>query len=229
MGSDKIRQEDTKVAQQYFGSFAQDYQRAVTGIAKSPLHELVNRLFRRKTFLERTRIVRDILQKHGIAGKRVLDLGCGSGEVSITAAELGAYVIGIDIVEDMVELARQQAQKAGLADKTEFEVRDIFSSALPTVDAAMLIGVIEYYQNIEDLLSAVTNATSELVIIVDTYGPWWRRQLRYLLAKLKNFRIYYRSPQAVTAVMMKHGFTAQPPITGHSFIILTYTRNRVDA
>ncbi len=225
MDSDKVRQEDTQIAKDYFGSFAQDYQRAFGGSAQSPLHEIVNRLFRRQTFLARTRIVHDLLVQHGMGpGKHVLDLGCGSGEVSIMAAQLGAQVTGIDIVEDMVKLATQQAEAAGVADHTQFMVRDIFKESLPEVDAAMMIGVVEYYADITDLLATITGATREMVIIVDTAGPFWRRQLRYLLATLKHFRIYYRDPPEIDRLMAGFGFQPETPIYGHSFVVLVYTR-----
>ena len=43
-----------------------------------------------------------------LEGKRVLDLGCGSGNNCIKAVELGAsYVVGIDVSKNMIELANE--------------------------------------------------------------------------------------------------------------------------
>lgn len=43
-----------------------------------------------------------------LKGKRVLDLGCGSGNNCAKAVELGAsYVLGLDVSKNMVELARE--------------------------------------------------------------------------------------------------------------------------
>jgi ubiquinone/menaquinone biosynthesis C-methylase UbiE len=50
-------------------------------------------------------------------GMRVLDLGCGAGDVSMIAAKLtgpSAEVVGIDVSEPALALARQRAQEAGL-------------------------------------------------------------------------------------------------------------------
>jgi SAM-dependent methyltransferase len=44
-----------------------------------------------------------------VAGKRVLDLGCGAGQLAVRLAELGAMeVIGVDVSERMLELARSE-------------------------------------------------------------------------------------------------------------------------
>jgi 2-polyprenyl-3-methyl-5-hydroxy-6-metoxy-1,4-benzoquinol methylase len=218
----KTTQEDRQIAKDYFGSFAEDYQRAFEGNAKSPLHAIVNRLFRRQTFLARTNIILQILQNHNVQGKQVVDIGCGSGDVSVRVATLGAKVIGLDIVDDMIRIAQEQAEKMGVASSTEFRVADIINDPLPETDISMSVGVVEYYQDIEFVLNKIAKSTREMVIIVDTYGPWWRRQLRYLLARIKNFRIYYRDPQVLVQIMVKNGFEAQPIIYGHSFVVLTF-------
>ena len=58
--------------------------------------------------------------------RRVLDIGCGSGQWVIEAAQ--AYpnmsLIGIDISLRMVEYARAQAEAAHVADRVEFHVMD---------------------------------------------------------------------------------------------------------
>jgi len=46
---------------------------------------------------------------------QVLDLGCGTGFLSLLFAELGHRVIGIDLSKEMLALARQKAELAGLA------------------------------------------------------------------------------------------------------------------
>lgn len=43
-------------------------------------------------------------------GRRVLDVGCGTGGVSLACVAHGADVVGIDISADMLELARRKAR-----------------------------------------------------------------------------------------------------------------------
>jgi hypothetical protein len=57
------------------------------------------------------------------------DLGSGDGRTVITAAKRGAKAHGIEYNPDMVELARRNAQKEGVADKAIFKQGDIFTEA----------------------------------------------------------------------------------------------------
>lgn len=45
----------------------------------------------------------------------VADLGCGTGSLSLLAAELGGDVYGIDLAAAMIAIARQKAETAGLS------------------------------------------------------------------------------------------------------------------
>ena len=57
------------------------------------------------------------------------DLGSGDGRTVITAAKRGGKAYGIEYNPDMVELARRNAQAAGVADKAIFKQGDIFAAA----------------------------------------------------------------------------------------------------
>jgi 2-polyprenyl-3-methyl-5-hydroxy-6-metoxy-1,4-benzoquinol methylase len=217
-------EQEVESSRRYFGSFAEDYHRAFEGEGQNRLHHLINRLFRRKTFVLRTEIVKDLLTKHGIAGKQVLDLGSGSGEVSVLAARLGATVTGLDIVPEMVEIARREAERQGVADRATFTVHDVVTQAVPATDVAMMIGVIEYYSDLPAILGKVAAATRELVIICDTAGPWWRRTLRYGLARGKGFYLHYHSPDTVAGIMGRSGFVEAARIPGHSFTVMAFRR-----
>lgn len=57
----------------------------------------------------------------------VYDLGAGDGKIPIQAArQFGARAVGIEFNPDMANLARQNAQRAGVADKVTIVTGDIF-------------------------------------------------------------------------------------------------------
>ena len=68
----------------------------------------------------------------GVApGTRLLDVGCGAGQLALIAARAGAQVIGCDIATNWIEKARARAAAEGLA--VTFEEGD--AESLPYQDA----------------------------------------------------------------------------------------------
>jgi ubiquinone/menaquinone biosynthesis C-methylase UbiE len=66
---------------------------------------------------------KDIFRRNiGPSGKRVLDVGVGTGFLSIMLAEMGHHVVGVDLSEDMLEVARGKMKDKGL--KFALEIGD---------------------------------------------------------------------------------------------------------
>jgi len=69
-----------------------------------------------------------LVQFAGVAkGMRVLDIGCGTGVVAVTAARLGAQVKAADLTPQLLERARENAQLA----EVEIEFFEADVEALP--------------------------------------------------------------------------------------------------
>src|SRR2546430_4189144 len=66
------------------------------------------------------------------AGQNVLDVGCGTGVVAITAARIGAHVHGVDLTPELLERARENARVANV----EIDFREGDAEALTFEDAA---------------------------------------------------------------------------------------------
>jgi hypothetical protein len=76
-------------------------------------------------------LVDKMLDMAGVTPKDVvMDLGSGDGITVITAAKRGARAIGIEYNPDMVELSKQNAEKAGVSDKATFMKADLFETDL---------------------------------------------------------------------------------------------------
>ena len=59
----------------------------------------------------------------GAVRGRVIDLGCGTGENAMYAAEHGSDVVGVDVAPEAIRQAQAKAQERGLA--VEFQVADV--------------------------------------------------------------------------------------------------------
>jgi SAM-dependent methyltransferase len=65
------------------------------------------------------------------AGDYVIDLGSGDGRIVIVAARhFGARGLGVEIVPELVDKSRANAKRAGVADRAEFRVQDLFATDL---------------------------------------------------------------------------------------------------
>lgn len=74
-------------------------------------------------------------------GSVVIDVGTGSGILSIIAAKLGAArVYGVDAADETVEIATSNAERHGVADKVEFAQGDMFEPLDPDIEADVVIG-----------------------------------------------------------------------------------------
>ena len=60
----------------------------------------------------------------------VIDLGSGDGRIVIEAAKRGARGLGVDIDPNLVKLATENAQRAGVAARVQFATKDIFETDL---------------------------------------------------------------------------------------------------
>ena len=72
-------------------------------------------------------------------GDVVYDLGCGDGRIVITAAQrYGARGVGVDLDPERVREARENAARAGVADRVTFVQQDLFAT---DVSAASVVAL----------------------------------------------------------------------------------------
>jgi len=110
---------------------------------------------------------------HDLAGKVVIDFGCGTGQEALEVARHGARrVIGIDIRESVLEIARRAAKQAGVADRCVFTVHsDTRADAILTIDA------FEHFSDpagILNLMSALVKPDGRVYV---SFGPPWYHPL----------------------------------------------------
>jgi SAM-dependent methyltransferase len=81
-----------------------------------------------------------------LSGRVVLDFGCGSGQNSLLLARRGARVIGVDISQDLLDLASRRLAVNGVGDRAEFVVGSAHDLPLQdeSVDAVLGIAILHH-------------------------------------------------------------------------------------
>jgi magnesium protoporphyrin O-methyltransferase len=216
--------QDTERARSYFDALAPEYDRAFELTGRDPFSAVVNRFFRGRTFARRMRMLESLLQRLDVAGRRVLDLGCGSGQVSLLAASMGASVQAIDIAPQMLAIARESAERAGLRERVSFEEGDIAVCPLAEADLALVIGVIEYYRDFAPVVSRAAAAAKRHLVIAHTNRVAYRMVLRRVLFKLSGASVYFHPMRDVIAAAEREGLKLIEERKDHAFTLLTFER-----
>lgn len=83
-----------------------------------------DRSYKRGTYRRgwRKRRLFELMDLSHIAGKRVLDVGCGIGKESVFYAMCGASVSGLDLSREGISVAQRTAQANGVAPRCDFKV-----------------------------------------------------------------------------------------------------------
>lgn len=218
--------EDSERARGYFDRLAPEYDRAFRLEGRSLLNVFVNRLFRGRTFVRRMRMLEELFASLALPGRSVLDLGCGSGQVSLLAASMGASVVGIDIAPRMLEIARESAAHAGLSERVRFEEGDAGSVPLPAADVVLLVGVVEYYADFEPLLRRAAEAARDALVIAHANRVGYRMALRRLLFALDGASLYVHPMREVVAAAERAGLPLVEQRPEHAFTLLLHRRPR---
>lgn len=90
-------------------------------------------------------------------GERVLDIGCGTGETTLLAANAGAHVTGVDVSKPMLDLARSRTDgraKTILADAAEYRDDEGFDLIISRFGVMFFENPIAAFTNIRSNLKA---------------------------------------------------------------------------
>jgi 2-polyprenyl-6-hydroxyphenyl methylase/3-demethylubiquinone-9 3-methyltransferase len=95
-----------------------------------------------------------------LEGKRVVDVGCGGGILSEGLARAGAQVVGIDLAEELLDIAKSHADESGI----EADYRRISAEALAEAesDSFDIVTCMEMLEHVPEPASVV-RACAKLV------------------------------------------------------------------
>jgi cyclopropane fatty-acyl-phospholipid synthase-like methyltransferase len=170
-----------------------------------PLERLINRLFRRAIYQRY-----DLTFDHAgdVTGKRVLDVGSGSGRHAVEFAHRGAAeVVGVDFAADMLALANAFAQAEGVADRCRF-VRadfDTFTDTKP-FEVTIGIGLFDYVADPLATLRHMRELTRGRVMASFPKPQFPRSQLRTRRYAARGVHIRYYTKDEIDRLAREAGF-----------------------
>lgn len=107
--------------------------------------------------------IEQMMGKYGNESKHILDLGCGTGSISIPLASKGYTVTGIDLSEDMLTVAQAKAIQRGV--NVTFYQQDM--RELSNFSCFDVIGIfcdsLNYLKNEEEVQKTFQNVYNQLV------------------------------------------------------------------
>jgi ubiquinone/menaquinone biosynthesis C-methylase UbiE len=114
------------------------------------------------------RIAADI-KNRGISGN-ILDIGTGPGRLPIEIAKKveNAKVFGIDLVPDMIKIARRNADREGVGDRVEFKVNSAYNTGFENNSIDLVVSTVTIHH-----LSKPLNAFNEIYRILKRGGQAW--------------------------------------------------------
>lgn len=89
-----------------------------------------------------------------------LDLGCGTGVVSLALAGRGFHVTGIDHSPEMLEIARRKAAGAGLGARVELRQGDVLDPGVPpgSADVVTCQGLLHHLEDLEPCVEVIARS-----------------------------------------------------------------------
>ncbi|ANB03347.1 magnesium protoporphyrin IX methyltransferase [Ectothiorhodospira sp. BSL-9] len=107
-----------------------------------------------------------------LSGKWLLDAGCGTGMLSVAAAQRGAQVVAIDLAGNLVDMARERAEAEDLGEgRIDFRVGDFLNPELGEFDYVVAMDSFIHYKahDIVGVLAGLTSRTHAAILF--TFAP----------------------------------------------------------
>lgn len=102
----------------------------------------------------------ELVDRHaGIAGKRILDVGCGGGILSEALAASGGEVTGIDLAEKSLKIARLHLLESG--QKVNYQLKPVEELAAESPASFDIVTCMEMLEHVPEP-SSIINACSQL-------------------------------------------------------------------
>lgn len=192
-----------EAVRRYFDKAAERFD-AIYREEKALSQKLVDCLFRRVVH-HRFRLTFELCGD--LAGKRVLEVGCGSGRYAVECARRGAEVVGVDFAPAMIAMAQQAAAAAGVAERCRFVAGDFLQWGEPGhFDLCLAIGFFDYTPAPEMFLRRIRALAPAQVVFSFPVRWTLRSPIRWLRLHLARCPVYFYCEPQVRRLLKEAGW-----------------------
>ena len=194
--------------------------------------------YKSKGLTASTEALLDFLTESGLAGKTVLDIGCGTGFFALETLKRGAAsCLGIDLSSAAIHEANEFARESGLQDRARFEVANAASTQHPASDVVVMDKVLCCYPDSNSLLKTASESSNQLLGFVvprdeGLMKPVMRcgTGLINLFERLRRtgFRLYLHSLPSIDKFLERNGFHQANKSSSRFWLIFVYRRIKHD-
>lgn len=158
-----------------------------------------------------------------LAGKTLLDVGCGSGRYCHAFALRGAArVVGVDFAAGMIALAEDYARRLGVQDRCEFRT-GLFPDAVPDgpFDAATAMGFFDYIAEPVPIVTRLRELTRQTIVMSFPKAREWRVPVRRLRFWLNGCPLFLYTADQVRRILTDAGISRYDWIDlGRDYIVV---------
>jgi 2-polyprenyl-3-methyl-5-hydroxy-6-metoxy-1,4-benzoquinol methylase len=142
-------------------------------------------------------------------GKKILDVGCGSGRFCVEFAREGAAkVVGVDFAAAMIDIAKQLAKAHGVASRCDFRVGafpEVINKVEGPFDAATANGFFDYIDEPVPIITAMRELTDGKLIMSFPKAVEWRVPVRRLRFWMKGTPLFLYREHQVRDILQRSG------------------------
>jgi len=106
-----------------------------------------------------------------LTGVRVLDAGCGTGQLAVELAERGAIVTAVDLSPTLVKLAAQRAAGTALRGQVRFHAGDMLDPGLGQFEHVVAMDSLIHYEPVDAVAALAVLARRTERTILFTFAP----------------------------------------------------------
>ncbi len=189
------------------------------------------RRYRRKGLDGTSRRIFSFIEKRGVEGKTLLEVGGGIGAIEIELLKAGlAQAVNVELTPTYEAAAGELLGEAGLADRVERRVMDFAEAGtqVEMADVVVMNRVICCYPDMPRLAGASADHARRLLVMSYPRRTWWIRigfrlgnGLLWLMRR--EFHIFLHPPAQIIATSERHGLE---PVLQQKGVLWTVTALR---